>query len=499
MRSTLRIRLTLWYLGVLATVIVAFSAGFYALLSKNFRTNLDSGLRSAAEVTALALNHETEEHLGKLEGEESVRLVLNTMHQTSFPRPDIAVWYGGTLVAEKPGLAGLPAAVVASRIRGIQYPGGYNYSTLEERGTRYRLVVANIWVPSSKAQYLVVANESMTPLESEMGAVGEILLGTVPVCLILAAVGGYFLARKSLTPVLAMAQKADHITSRDLDERIPVEQHHDEFGLLADSFNRVLDRLQDTFRQQRQFMADASHELRTPMSVALTATQVSLEGRPHSREELIETLEVVQSQMLRLRRIVEDMFMLAQADSGVFGTTVTTFYLDEIVQESIRAGRVLGAARGVEVRVGESLPEAEFTGDEGLLRQLLLILVDNAVKYTPSGELVEVWLSSTSTGYRLRVADSGTGVAPADQPYIFDRFYRADKGRSRRQSAAGGGAGLGLAIARWITQLHGGSVWLEHSDSRGSVFCVDLPVEKSPVVAEGAKVAESGGLAGSRS
>lgn len=141
----------------------------------------------------------------------------------------------------------------------------------------------------------------------------------------------------------------------------------------------------------------------------------------------------------------------------------------------MRAGKVLGTARGIDVKVGEVSMEAEYSGDEGLLRQLLLILIDNGVKYTSATGRVEVSLQKSGDDYRIRVADTGPGVALADQPYIFDRFYRADKGRSRRQPGAGGGAGLGLAIGRWITQLHGGQISLEQSDSGGSVFCVELP------------------------
>jgi signal transduction histidine kinase len=212
--------------------------------------------------------------------------------------------------------------------------------------------------------------------------------------------------------------------------------------------------------------------------VALTATQVSLKGHRQRSEELYDTLEVVQSQMLRLRRVVEDMFTLAQADSGVFGPTRTAFYLDEVLLESVRAGRVLGHTREVDVQVGHLACEAEYDGDEGLLRQLLLILLDNAVKYTSAGGHVEVSLTASHGRYRICVADTGCGIPSADQPYIFDRFYRADKSRSRQQPGAGSGAGLGLAIAQWITHLHNGGIRLEKSDQHGSVFCVELPLRE---------------------
>ena len=477
MRNTLRIRLTLWYVGVLAAVLFIFSGGVYELLEKSFRQRVDSGLASATQVTALALNHETEEHLSKEAGEENVRLVLNTMHQTSFPRPDIAVWDGQRLVAEKPGSAGLPASVIG--IPKVDSQAQTAFVSVESKSVCHRVAISQVWVPSSRARYTVVANETLQPVEAEMRTVGEVLLIVVPICLLMAAAGGYFLARKSLAPVQEMARTAEQISSHNLDQRLPVANPRDELGLLAETFNRLFERLQQAFQQQRQFMADASHELRTPISVALTATQVSRAHRHQKTEELYDTLEVVQSQMLRLRRVVEDMFTLAQADSGAYQPVTTTFYLDEVVMESVRAARVLGNARDVAIRADHVAAEAMCEGDEDLLRQLILILLDNAVKYTPSGGFVDVSLVSTPDMYRIRVADTGCGIPPADQAYIFDRFYRADKARSRRQPGAGSGAGLGLAIAQLIAQLHRGKLWLEKSDANGSIFCLELPLHCS--------------------
>jgi heavy metal sensor kinase len=477
MRKGLRIRLTLWYGAVLAAVLITFSLGFYSLLDKSLRQRLDGSLRSATQVTALALNHETEEHEGKAAGEENVRLVLNTMHQTSFPRPDISVWDGSRLVAEKPGIASVSGTLIQARRQKAQ--AAPSFHTFEWNGVRYRVADYTVWVPFSRAQYRVVANESLQPIEAEMGTVSEILLITVPVCILMAAAGGYFLARKSLAPVLGMARTAEQISSHNLEQRLIVENPHDELGSLAETFNSLFERLQQAFRQQRQFMADASHELRTPISVALTAAQVSLTSRRQGIDELCETLEVVQSQMFRLRRVVDDMFTLAQADSGVYKLTRSTFYLDEVLQDSVRAARILGEARGVSVRAGQLAAERIYEGDEDLLRQLLLILLDNAVKYTPPTGTVEVSLTELPGAYKICVADTGIGIAVSDQPYIFDRFYRADKSRSRRQPGGGSGAGLGLAIAQWITHLHEGTIRLAQSDEHGSVFFVDLPRRES--------------------
>lgn len=371
------------------------------------------------------------------------------------------------MVAEKSGSAGLPAVELRKAVFASLKESESGVLTLERNQRRYRIAASTVWVPLSKIHYLVIANESLQAVEEEMRAVLKILLILVPFFLALSVGGGYVLARQSLAPVMDMARRAELISSENLDQRLPVGNPNDELGLLAETFNRLFARLQSAFQQQRQFMADASHELRTPVSVALTATQVSLDSRTTDVAPLYDTLQVIECQMRRLRRSVEDMFTLAQADSGGYKAARSECYLDEIVHESIRAGRVLGSAHGVEMRAGEIAAEASYWGDEALLRQLLLILLDNAVKYTPSGGRVVVSLTATDQAYELSVCDTGSGVPAADQPRIFDRFYR---GRTRPPNvpATGTGAGLGLAIAVWITGLHGGRVWLERSNPAGS-------------------------------
>jgi two-component system OmpR family sensor kinase len=466
-----RVRLTLWYTGVLATVLLVFSIGVYSALGTSMRQRLDDNLRSATQVTSLALNHETEEHGGREAGEANVRLVLNTMHQTSFPRPAIAVWDGSRLVAEKPGTAGLPGATLAHK---TDIRASTSFSTLRNSAGSYRIATASVWVPSISAHYQVIANESAEPIEAGLASMREILMIFVPLCLLLAAAGGYFLARKSLKPVLLMTQTAEQISSHNLEQRLSTGTSRDELGLLAETFNRLFARLQEAFRQQRQFMADASHELRTPLSVALTATQVNLQVRNQNARELYEALEVVQSQLFRLRRVVEDMFMLVRTDNGMRDLTVTSFYLGEVILDSVRAAKVLGDARKVRV-TSSIMREACFIGDEGLLRQLFLILLDNAVKYTPHGGNVDLVLRAAGDEYEIQVSDTGCGIAAPDQPFIFDRFFRADKSRSRRDPGAGSGAGLGLAIAKSIIELHKGELKLEHSGPSGSMFSVRLP------------------------
>jgi heavy metal sensor kinase len=293
----------------------------------------------------------------------------------------------------------------------------------------------------------------------------------VPIALGLAAIGGWFLARKSLSPVVAMADRARRIGVENLSERLPVANPRDELGRLAETFNELLARLETSLGQQRQFMADASHELRTPVTVTRTAATVALQQEHRDEADYRETLRVVEQQAVRLSRVVDDMFTLARADAGRYPMRSTPMYLDEIIEDVVRATRVVAATKDVSVDAAV-VPSATFTGDEELIRRMIVNLVDNAVRHTPSGSSVRVELDETDSGYVIAVKDQGPGIPVEIKEQIFERFFRGDV--SRRWSAREG-AGLGLALARWIARAHGGDVVLARSSPSGSTFVISLP------------------------
>jgi signal transduction histidine kinase len=275
-----------------------------------------------------------------------------------------------------------------------------------------------------------------------------------------------------------MSERARLIGAKSLDQKLPVANPRDELGQLTVTFNELLARLDAAFTQQRQFMADASHELRTPLSVIRTTTGVTLDQPHHDESEYRDAVSMIDEQARRLTRIVEDMFTLARADAGRYPLRKSKFYLDELIEEAVRAASVLASGKRVTINVVNS-SEALFYGDEDLLRQMILNLLDNAVKYAPEGSAVSLSLTRQRGYYLIEVSDAGPGIPAEAQSHIFERFYRVDKARSRSKGAVGGGGGLGLAIARWIAESHEGSLRLARSDKSGSAFVASLPIPES--------------------
>jgi signal transduction histidine kinase len=239
-------------------------------------------------------------------------------------------------------------------------------------------------------------------------------------------------------------------------------------GLWLGTSGPLVTQLREALRVQRQFMADASHELRTPVSVIQSAADVTLARDTRSSDEYRDTLAIVGTEARRLGRLVDDMLVLARADAGGYPLKFERLYLNDLVADCRRALDVLARERAVTIRTSTAV-DMPFTGDENLLRRMLLNLLQNAVSHTRHNGTVTVDLSLLSRSLYIRVSDEGHGIPPSDRARIFDRFVQLDASRNRP------GAGLGLPIARWIAEAHGGSLELETSNADGSTFLVSLP------------------------
>jgi heavy metal sensor kinase len=297
----------------------------------------------------------------------------------------------------------------------------------------------------------------------------------IPLALLLASLGGYFLARKSLAPVVIMGEQAAQIGASNLNERIPVPQNNQELGRLALLFNELLARLDESFAQQKRFMADASHELRTPVAVIRGESEVALSQTSRDSKDYRDSLAIVNDEGQRLTRMVEDLFTLARADAGEYPLVLTDFYLDESINECVRSVRSLAAQKDQEIIYQPPAKEIAFRGDEPLIRRMVLNLLHNAIKYTPKNGQVRVGVKDKGHDCEITIADTGPGIPREAQPHVFDRFFRVDKARSRDESLNGSGAGLGLSIAQWAAQLHRGHIVLDHSGADGTIFIISLP------------------------
>jgi two-component system OmpR family sensor kinase len=461
--ETVRGRLTLYYVSVLAAALVIVAVLIYALLARALFVRVDETLQAGVRIAMTSLSND----LG--EGQDYEDAARSTAAEQSSSQQMLAIYDAdGRLLAESGRDGDLEIALPPL----AAIPDGEELlqTVLEADGDdRHRLAFRSVSIPP--AQYIVVVGADLEPMDEELEFLRQILGYIVPIALGLAAFGGSFLARQSLSPVVAMADRARRIGVGHLGERLPVANPRDELGHLAETFNELLGRLEASLILQRQFMADASHELRTPVATTRTAASVALQ-QPHRDEtEYRETLAIVEQQAARLSRVVEDMFMLARADAGNYPVRMTPMYLDEVIDDVVRAARVVAATRSVAIDA-TTIPSASFVGDEDLIRRMIVNLIDNAVRHAPAGTVVRVELDDTGGGFAIAVKDQGPGI-PADiRPHIFERFFRGD---AARRSAAHDGAGLGLALARWIANAHGGDVILARTSPSGSTFVISLP------------------------
>jgi len=310
-------------------------------------------------------------------------------------------------------------------------------------------------------QFTLRGAYALRDIDAVLERIRQMFLVAIPMFVLSAALGGYTLAKRSLAPVASMATHATLISAANLSERLPV-QGGDELVRLARVVNSLLDRLEHAFAQQRQFVSDASHELRTPTAIVRTEADITLSREHRSESEYRASVTIMHDAARRLTRIVDDLFLLSRADAGHLVARHEPLYLEELVLDAARGVRSVADQRAVVIHV-RHVVESPCHGDVDLLGRLLLNLLDNAIKYSPIGGTIDVAMARTATHYAVSVVDTGLGIPEEEHEHVFERFYRVDSARSRSETSTTSGAGLGLAIARRIAELHGGRLEIVES------------------------------------
>lgn len=461
MFDSVRTQLTLWYAAVLALSLIAFAVLVYYAAANIFYARQDELLRSTAETVASAYVQELEEEQSVAKANEVV------LAQMVFPNRYVEVADAdGRVVAWSSNLTGHQFTIPSETLGEARQRGAF----VVLNGLR----VAVVPLSSGKQLGFAIVAEPLSVVDEGLRRLRRDFFFGVPLILIFASLGGYFLARKSLLPITLMNQQTQRITAENLSAQLDVANPRDEVGQLAVTINALLARLDAAFQEQKRFIADASHELRTPLAILRGETEVALQ-QERDTTEYKESLALIKDEAERLSRIVENLFLLARQPVDAPSLIKEPVRLDRLIADCVRAAQVLATLKGLRLTIDGELRAISVNGDDEMLKRMLLNLLDNSVKYTASGGEISVALRSQNGDARIVVTDTGIGIEESDQRRIFDRFYRVDKARSR----ALGGAGLGLSIARWIVEGHGGSLSVESVPGRGSAFTADLPLRDS--------------------
>jgi heavy metal sensor kinase len=466
---------------VLALVLVAFTIATWTFLERFTQDRVDRSLADAVRsfhqaVLAEARNGRTPEQAAQDAAREfrfSGRrvLVYGTHHSlvavSDSARDDLTLAISAIDQADDSPMHPMFASLA---------PGTSAYADVDAGKQHVRAYATSVQV----------ADETFTIVALQVGLIERAILTNflqatsvaIPIALVLAGLGGYFLARRGFAAAIDMGRRASSIDSESLDARLAVRNTGDEMDELATIFNDMLARLERSFVQQRQFMADASHELRTPIASLRAEATVAL-SQARTPTEYEASLEHVRDEARRLSAVVDDLFTLARLDAEEGIRQREEFFLEEQVMDCLGRLRLLALDRGVGLSFHPTV-EARCSGDPLLIDRIITNLVDNAIKYVPSGSEVRVEMESTRDLHLVRVCDNGTGIPLEAQQRVFDRFFRADAARTR-SSTTPGGAGLGLSIAWRIARAHGGDLQLTSSGANGTTFTLTLPAVQPSV------------------
>jgi len=459
---SIRGRLTLLYVGLLSLVLVLYAGGASAFHLRNLREQLDHRLNEDVE---------TIEGLFAWDGNGHVRLMTANLDEDARDLPHfVEVWSAtGTVLYRSPQL-GQQDLGPAPATTGTPVHIGARSIRLAD-GRPVRIVGRRHSIDGTPVRIRLGLSEE--PLWREFWQMVSVLAIGLPVALLLIGGTGYAVARRALRPLDAMATRAEKITAENLEDRLPIANPNDELGHLGRVFNETLGRLERSFEQLRRFTADAAHELRTPLTAIRSVGEVSLQ-RTGDAEYYRDTVGSMLEEANRLTKLVDSLLTMSRADAGRIPLQPTEFSMLDLAKEAGSVIEVLAEEKNQTMSI-EGDPHVLIRGDRLILRQALINLLDNAVKYSPEGGRVEIRAGARNGDAFVDVRDSGPGIPVEDRSNVFDRFYRVDKSRSRGE----GGAGLGLSISQWAVEAHGGRIELDCDHAPGCTFRIRIPISQS--------------------
>jgi heavy metal sensor kinase len=475
--QSLRFKLTVWYVLILAVLLVSFSSFLYFTLSNILYHSVDNKLRSLAGLIA----SESTSPLSTFGFGEMNQALEASMNVKPIGKFIQVLDESGRIGQKSDNLKNVQLPISLNALRNASN-GVITYETSRSFGNTPLRIVTLPVIEGNHISRIVQVASSLEDVEDALHSLFIILLITVPSALVLASLGGQFLANKALKPVDDITQTAHLITSQNLNQRIKPLKVRDEISRLIETFNEMISRLDKSFQQIKQFSSDASHELKTPLTILRGEVEVALR-KERAVQEYEQILRSNLEEINRMSTIVEDLLLLSKTDIEAVPLHRDPVRLTEILHDVVGQVNILAQAKQIHLQTLNSDGDITVLGDALRLRELLLNVIENGIKYTPEEGSVSISLKTEVNPDRaagepaefvkIIVSDTGIGIDKKDQERIFDRFYRVDKARSREQ----GGSGLGLSISKWIVEAHQGEIFVESELGKGSTFTVKLPVE----------------------
>jgi two-component system heavy metal sensor histidine kinase CusS len=457
---TIRFRLTAWYFASIILILAFLAHGSWEAAIASIYKAIDDGLVNRMDGVIEVLNQHSDlddEQLAKRLAESSNLMIGGSLFR---------VFDGNQrLVYQSTGLSRHQVSTGPPEINGSNILFRY-----ADRGD-WRLRLAAKRVDFRGRTWIVEIAEPLRSYENALRRLHGMLLLSLPVFVVLATLVGFSISSRALAPVDRITASAREISANNLSDRLSVPDTHDELQRLSETLNGMLDRIESSFNRNRQFTADASHELRAPLTLIQSAAEFALR-RERGRDELLDALRQILHESKRTTQLLNKLLTLARSDANVMLFEPSVVNLTDILGDLRPKVESLASTAQQEVSFYLPPEALEIMGDDASLRQLCLILIDNAMKYTPRHGSIAISLAQAESAAVLTVRDTGIGISKEQLPYVFDRFWRADKIRSREV----GGAGLGLSIARVIAEQHGAKISAESELGNGSSFAVKIPL-----------------------